>query len=253
MGTEHPFNPIVTLIDDSSSCSKDEPTFDDGNPLDFNHESFLFIPYSVQTKMQAQALKDSQSQQSKNSKSFRRQPPQILDSASVVSHAYSTVSGLTENSEHHYKKQGQGYGGYRGKGHPYPNSPNRGSNGNGYFRGGMPQPIPIPTGIPMNSQGHPMYPIPLDMNFVPMPHPTNPNGAPIYPYPGMPIYPPPPMGVPVPFPHHPYYHSSVSSSVSSSYGQSSPLSMSPLPPSYLHAASQMPSDKPHHHQPKNDT
>ncbi len=239
MGAEHPFNPIVSLGDDEQSLHN-EVSISSCSPLEFNHESFIFIPYTVQIKMQAQALKESQSQQSKVQKSFRRQPPQILDSASVTSQSFSTVSGLTENTDHHNQKK-QGYGSYRGKGHPYTSSPNRNQHGNNFFRGG-PQPIPIPPGVPLNPQGHPIYPIPMDLNFISMQHHGAPSGPPMYPYPGMPIYPPPPMGVPIPYPPHPYYHSSVSSSVSSSYGQSSPLSMSPISPSYLQTP-MMPTEK----------
>jgi hypothetical protein len=225
MGTEHPFNPIVALLSDpipadavvnetSESSTNVEPY------LTFQHESFLFIPYTVQGKLQAQALKESQMQQSKNTKSFRRQAPQIPDS---VSNGYSTNSSLTDATGYRRLGGHPNYGGgFRGKG--FVNSPNnRGQHGAMHFRG--PQPIPIPGGVPVNVFGHPIYPLPMEMNYLAM---SPPGGAPpAYPYPGMPIY-PPPMGMPMPFPPHPYYpHNSVSSSVSSSY-QSSPLSLSPM-------------------------
>ena len=221
MGTEHPFNPVVSLIGEGlvpKEESKTKPMFS------FDHQSFLFIPYIVQMKIQAQAAKEAQSQQTKNHKPYRRQAPQIIDGMSVNSQSFSSNSSEISNSDsYYYKKQNALYN--RAKN--YPNSPSR-HGGNPYYRG-PPHGAPMPA---MSPQGHPMYPMPIEINYIPIPPP---NAPPMYGnvYPGMPVYPPPHhMQMPFPVPP-PYFHPSPGSSLSSSYGQSSPISHSPMNPSYI--------------------
>lgn len=230
MGTEHPFNPVVSLIGDftTSEDSKSKAMFS------FKHDSFLFIPYLVQMKLQAQTAKEAQSQQAKSHKPYRRQPPQIMEGMSVNSQSFSSASSEISNADsYYYKKQNAGY---NNRSKNYPNSPSR-HGGNSYFRGQHGAPMPQ-----MSPQGHPMYPMPMDMNYIPIPPP---NGPPMYGnmYPGVPIYPPHPMQIPFAIPP-PYFHPSPGSSLSSSYGQNSPMSHSPMNPSYI------PMPEPSSHQPR---
>lgn len=208
MGSEHPFNPTVSLIageEESTEITK-HPEI----PFSFHHADYLFVPYNYQQQMQSAALKDAQASQNnrQNRYYYRRPPPVLLDSQSMISQASSLNSSTGDISpEHMQYRRGHNY---RQK-VPYPASPNR-----AYYRQS-----PNPN-MPLQNN---MYPMGVDMTGIPIPAPAG------YGYPPVPMFPPPIYGPPPFYP--PQLHNSLSSSVSSSFGQNSPMSQSPMTPSYM--------------------
>lgn len=216
MGNEHPFNPTVALVEaDSSEGDETEKKSEAADPaalLAFNHAAYLFVPYNHQLQMQSNALKEAQAQSGRQNRPYRRPPPMMMDTHSLISQAPSLTSSTGEVSPDllQYRRNAQAY---RGKA-SFPNSPGR----QFYHRSNA-----------NNPQHNPLFPMGMDMSGIPIPPP--PSG---YSYPSVPVYPPPLYA------HAPFYpaqmHNSLGSSISSSYGQTSPMSQSPMTPSYmLHA------------------
>lgn len=202
MGSEHPFNPVVSLgpVNDSFKSEEDIS-------LTFDHKGFIYFPYHVQIQFQAQLAKDSQ-QNTKSQKSYRRPAPQISETSTIN----SDLTDPTYNSKNRYNNNRSN----RANHFVHPNSPGRQQ----YF---MPQPIPIGQ----------MPPGQVYVEYMGVPPPTHPGAFPGYP--NMPIYPHP---IPYPIAPVPYFppqmHSSLPNSLSSSYGgPNSPLSQSPVNNSYI--------------------
>jgi hypothetical protein len=233
MGSEHPFNPVVSLVagvDKESTDVNNNSVDSDINQSQFacKHADFVFTPYQYLTQMQAATTKDTQSYQGKNQKyGYRRPPPVLMDSQSIISQS-SMGGDMSPSDYQHYGRRNNNYSNYPprsggggsrgGVGMGFPNSP----GGKPYYRNQAGPPnIQVPGGPPM---------FPMDF------HAPGQGGYPGAAYP-IPIFPPPPMQMPLPgsYPPPPYgYHNSLSSSLSSSYGAShSPLSQSPMNPSYL--------------------
>lgn len=207
MGSEHPFNPVVSLTGDKEASNV--PSV----PFSCLHAEYIFVPYNHHLQMQSNAIKEAQAQQGRQNRyGYRRPPPVILETQSMISQASNINSSNGEMSPDfvHYRRNIP----YRGKG-PYPNSPGR-----PYYARNNQNQMPIPgMGV--------FPPMTMDMTGIPIPPPAG------YTYPPMPVFPPPPMyGAPPQF-YAPQMHNSLSSSVSSSYGGTSPMSQSPMNPSYL--------------------
>jgi hypothetical protein len=220
MGSEHPFNPVVSLTG--------EKELQDPNSVlafSFAHADYVFTPYQYQLQMQSAATKDAQSTQGRNPRYPYRRPPPVIESQS-----FSQSPGNESSPDYQSYPRRNNYSNYpnRGRG-GYPSSP----GGRQYYRN---QPH-IPGQPPQ------MFPMEFHMNM-PIPPPQYANNV----FPTMPVFPPPPMqlpGGPIPFiPGGPYFppqmHNSLSSSLSSSYGAQSPLSQSPMNPSYLIPPPSMP-------------
>lgn len=186
VGTEHPFNPIVKLVDEDKETSSPATLI----PWSCDHLNYLFTPHQVALQLQGVAAGAT------NGNAGSGQ--------SVVSHNtgysrdnrdnYSVVSGVTNASS------GRGSGGYHG-------NPGHYNYRNPYRR-------PPPMVLENNSQyayrgnkahqhmqsHHPMYP-PQRMNSNSVtaingpPHPPN---SPFYPHPL------PPGAIPIPPPAHGY-------------------------------------------------
>jgi hypothetical protein len=180
-------------------------------PFSFFHCDYVFLPYQEHLQMLNNAAKEAQSQSSKPHKSYRRPAPMIMEN-----HGYGYANS-DANSEHSYQSNRR-YNN-RGKTNYYPNSPGRQQQG--YRNSGQ-------KGMNGNIAGSHMYPIPIPI--------APPNMGPYPAYPAIPIFPPMPFIQGAPFfpPPPPQMHSSLSSSLSSSYGQNSPLSQSPMNPSFMH-------------------
>lgn len=201
MGNEHPFNPSVSLVGETEKPH----TSDLAALLAFNHADYLFVPYTYQIQMQSNALKETQAQQGRQNRYYRRPPPVMLDTHSLI----SQTSSLTSNGELspdllQYRRNPPHY---RPKG-AFPNSPGR----QYYHRS--------------NASANQLFSVGMDMNGIPIPPPAGYSA-----YPSVPVYPPPL------YTHAPFYpaqlHNSLGSSMSSSYGQTSPMSQSPMAPSYI--------------------
>jgi hypothetical protein len=240
IGTEHPFNPVVSLNPPDSSSPGDSPAL-----FSFLHAKYILTPFTYQMQIQANALRDTQIHQQQNNSAnrnrlpYRRPPPILFDTHSMISQGMSLHASTGDVSPdiHHYRsnksgsfsgKSGTAGGNYRSY---YPNSPGRSA----YYRNNPNHLLP--------HQGMPMFPMSLDgVNYIPIPPPLpSPSGGPMpHPsnmmFPGqLPIFPLPPFipGATSPHFYPPQMHNSLSSSVSSSYGQHSPLSQSPMNSSYM--------------------
>jgi hypothetical protein len=237
IGAEHPFNPVVALNPPSSSSPGDSSA-----PFSFYHAKYILTPFTFQMQIQANALREAQIHQQQNNSAnrnrlpYRRPPPILFDSHSMISQGMNLhASGGDVSPDVHYYRANKS-GSFSGKSGPgggnhrnyYPNSPGKAA----YYRNNPNHLLP--------PQGMPMFPMSLDgVNYIPIPPPLpSPSGGPMpHPmFPGqLPIFPPPfiPGATPPHF-YPPQMHNSLSSSVSSSYGQhNSPLSQSPMNASYM--------------------
>lgn len=254
MGSEHPYNPTVSLIGEVIFDEETSETV--STAVTYHHASYLFQPYSVALQMQANAIRDAQ-----------------LAQQQAKANSNNNNNGGYHHRGHHYRgarftPDGSLY--YAPQNNSRGNRSHAGSfnmagSAGSYMALNMPPPMspfqPIPS--PGRQQSH-MGMSPAAGGFLP------PNAMPI---PGMPLpppgsspylgmmppppgaFPPPPPGMygQPPMPFHPgipmippgaaasYYqmHASLSSSISSSYGgmgghlagppSPSPMSQSPLP------------------------
>jgi len=249
VGTEHQFNPVVSLIGEGSVL----PDIADSLWC-FHHAAFLFTPFSINLQMQQQALKDSQARAAQqmmqapfypqpgynnnatrfNNNSYARRPYTYAGNnhVNMMSDTMSISSISTTNTD----RRGPYVGGAEGYGHHLAYSPGgRGGHG-GQMRSPtrpiansnnmqqmMPPPMPIMQMPYDPATGQPFYPPPLAM-FAP----AVPMGA---------MYQQHPMAM---SPYHGYYHNSMASSLGSSYGgpgmlggNGSPISQSPSTNSYM--------------------
>eukprot|EP00981_Chlorochromonas_danica_P014418 scaffold7965_cov159-Ochromonas_danica.AAC.2 len=93
MGTEHPFNPVVTLLGESPLLS-----IDDEDLLlarGFGHAAYLFTPYSISLQLQAQAQKEAQLAQNKQNKQHNK--AKFNNSGASNGHSNGGGNGSTAN------------------------------------------------------------------------------------------------------------------------------------------------------------
>lgn len=170
VGTEHPFNPIVTLVEDSAAATDDGESKPEAQQVaksaqpPFGHVSFVFTPLlamiALTTSNVREAAAASAAQQSKVGSSsgsisgsrstYRRPAPFFLetrggsgsfDTMSVLSQSTRGTAAGGNDSQYIYNKRNQMMAGQRGKSSA-PQSPNRyagqqqqqqgGYRGNGY-------------------------------------------------------------------------------------------------------------------------
>lgn len=202
VGSEHPFNPIVKLVDE-----QDDKTVDDGKvviPWSFDHLAYIYTPYNIVAQLQGSSsgssvagsqaggrdsVYGSQGSSYSNNRdnmsvvsgmsyrsyggnyrnSYRRPPPVVMDAGSIYNNSVPNSSNYPNNNNN-----GDYYGNRRGSGGAYRsnknnaysnNSPNRNNNGNN-------------IAVPPNAPNSPYFRHQLPPGAIPIPPPHGyPAGA----------------------------------------------------------------------------